>query len=158
DKEPLPGESKIDWALRIIKGRGLYVSRALVELATMPVDPAELPRVSEVLIATFEGSGLNLDRHLDALVTWKTPEGGRKIADKITEDWGGHYTEKYIAAIERMDLPEATDAAAEAIRRRITSDRASFRLDDHLNALERLGRPDVAVDALKMLVQREAAS
>src|SRR5690606_23879794 len=64
DKEPLPGESKIDWALRIIKGRGLYVSRALVELATMPVDPAELPRVSEVLIATFEGSGLNLDRHL----------------------------------------------------------------------------------------------
>ncbi|MDQ3332084.1 MAG: hypothetical protein M3552_15760, partial [Planctomycetota bacterium] len=29
DKEPLEGETTIDWALRILKGNGFYVDRAL---------------------------------------------------------------------------------------------------------------------------------
>jgi hypothetical protein len=158
DKEPLEGESKIDWALRIVKGNGLYVDRALAELAAMPADPKELDRVAEVLNATFTGNGLHVDRHVDAIVNWKTLEGARKIADKITEDWSNSSSEKYIAAIKRMDMPQATDAAADAIRRKIVDDRGGFRLEQNLTALERLDRPDVAIAALKVLVERDSPS
>ncbi|MBA3311820.1 MAG: HEAT repeat domain-containing protein [Planctomycetota bacterium] len=124
----------------------------------MPADPNELDRVAEVLNATFTGNGLHVDRHVDAIVNWKTLEGARKIADKITEDWSNSSSEKYIAAIKRMDMPEATNAAAEAIRRKILDDRASFRLEQNLTALERLDRPDIAISTLKILVERDSAS
>ncbi|HEX6985420.1 MAG TPA: HEAT repeat domain-containing protein [Planctomycetaceae bacterium] len=157
DKAPQPGESTIDWALRIVKGRGLYADRALTELASMTPDPNELPRVSEVLVATFDGQGLNVERHLDAMVTWKTPEAARKIADKMTEDWAGHQFDKFVSALDRMKMPEASNAAAEAIRQKIVGDRTHFRLDENLNALERLGRPEVAVQALKVRIEQESA-
>ena len=158
DKEPLEGETTIDWALRIVKGNGLYVERALAELASMPADPKEHERVSEVLNATFTGNGLHIDRHVDAIVNWKTPEGAQKIADIIAEDWANHSSDKYLAAIKRMDMPAATDAAAEAIRRKILDDRGGFRLEKNLTALERLERPDVAVATLKILVDRDSSS
>jgi len=158
DKEPLAGETTIDWALRIVKGNGFHVDRALAELAAMPPDPAEHARVAEVLNATFTGQGLHTDRHVDAIVNWKTPEGAQKIADIIAGDWANHSSDKYLAAIKRMDMPAATDAAADAIRRKILDDRGGFRIEKNLTALERLDRPDVAVATLKILVERDSAS
>jgi hypothetical protein len=156
DKEPLEGETTIDWALRIVKGNGHYADRALAELASMPADPKEHERVAEVLNATFTGNGFNVDRHIDAIVNWKTPEGAQKIADIIADDWAHHSSDKYLAAIKRMDMPAATDAAADAIRRKILDDRGGFGLEKNLTALERLERPDVAVAALKILVERDS--
>ena len=149
NKEPAPGESRIDWALRLVKQGSFAAEPGLLELTAAQPTDADRQRVSQTLVAVLAGTSHWPEKLLAAMVRWKTPEAAKAIADKLAADPGGSNADAYINALAKMEMPEANAAAVTALSEQIANDRSSWKLKDYVAALEKLGGEDAAVAALK---------
>lgn len=116
DLTPAEGEDFYAWITRSLKGINSFSREAaLRELLLKEVDPGHLQEVSQLLVVTLDEAGTHTDKHLEAMLRWRTTETEGAILRLGGSPKVSFHRTAFMNALVKLESREAARALASGL-------------------------------------------